>query len=179
MIAIASERNNDSAGSLVSGEEVVIEVDPSVLALAYVLLLVKNEGEVPGNRAFMDQTQVALLDDRTGADTVADHLQNKEATLAIELGEFEGLSVSQVARFITIVIFLFMLGDQTVKVDVRSEVRHVFAEIVVSIDLKNLDLHLLDVLDINKKLDCLIDSEALFVIMSKLDVSSVLKLVNH
>ena len=166
MIAIASEWNNDSPGSLVSGEEVVIEVDPSVLALAYVLLLVKNEGEVPSNRAFMDQTQVALLDDRTGADTVADHLQNKEATLAIELGEFEGLSVSQVARFITIVIFLFMLGDQTVKVDVRSEVRHVFAEIVVSIDLKNLDLHLLDVLDINKKLDCLIDSEALFVIMS-------------
>ena len=87
--------------------------------------------------------------------------------------------MSQVARFITIVIFLFMLGNQTVKVDIGGEVRHVFAEIVVSIDLKNLDLHLLDVLDIYKKLDCLIDSEALFVIMSKLDVSSVLKLVNH
>jgi hypothetical protein len=72
-----------------------------------------------------------------------------------------------------------MFGDQTVKVDVGGEVRHVFSEIVVSIDLKNLDLHLLDVLDINKKLDSLIDSEALFVIMSKLDVSSVLKLVNH
>lgn len=72
-----------------------------------------------------------------------------------------------------------MLGDQTVKVDVRSEVRNVFAEIVVSIDLKNLDLHLLDVLNINKKLDRLIDSKTLFVIMSQLDVSSVLKLVNH
>ena len=59
-----------------------------------------------------------------------------------------------------------MFGDQTVKVDIGSEVRHVFSEIVVSIDLKNLDLHLLDVLDIYKKLDCLIDSKALFVIMS-------------
>ena len=74
--------------------------------------------------------------------------------------------MSQVARFITIVIFLLMFGDQTVKVDIGSEVRHVFSEIVVSIDLKNLDLHLLDVLDIYKKLDCLIDSKALFVIMS-------------
>lgn len=63
MIAIASERNNDSPGTLISGEEVVIEVDPSVLALADVLLLVKNEGKVPSNRAFMDETQVALLDD--------------------------------------------------------------------------------------------------------------------
>jgi hypothetical protein len=178
-IAIASERNNDSAGTLISREEVVIEVDPRVLALAYVLLLVQNEGEVAGNGALMDQTQVALLDDGAGADTIANHLQNKEATLAIELREFEGLGVPQVAWFIAIVILLLMLGNQAVKVDVGGEVRHVFAEIIVSIDLKNLHLHLLDVFDIDKKLDCLIDSKALFVIVSKLDVGGVLKLVNH
>ena len=61
-IAIASERYNNSAGTLVSREEVVIKVDPRVLALAYVLLLVQNEGEVAGNGTLMDQTQVALLD---------------------------------------------------------------------------------------------------------------------
>jgi len=178
-IAIASERNNNSASTLISREEVVIEVDPRVLALAYVLLLVQNEGEVAGNGAFMDQTQISLLDNGAGTDTVADHLQNKQATLAIKLREFEGLSVPQVARFIGIVKFLLMLGNQTVKVDVGGEVRHVFAEIVVGVDLKNLDLHLLDVFDIDKKLDCLIDSKALFVIVSKLDVGSMLKLVNH
>ncbi len=84
-----------------------------------------------------------------------------------------------VAWLIAIVKFLLVLGNQTVKVDVGGEVRHVFAEIVVGIDLKNLDLHLLDVFDIDEKLDCLIDSKALFVIVSKLDVGRVLKLVNH
>ena len=62
-IAIASERYNNSAGTLVSREEVVIKVYPSVLALAYVLILVQNEGEVASNSALMNQTQVALLDD--------------------------------------------------------------------------------------------------------------------
>jgi len=129
---------------------------------------------VAGNGAFMNQTQVALLNNGAGTDTVADHLQNKQATLSIELREFEGLSVSQVAWFIAIVKFLLMLGNQTVKVDVGGEVRHVFAEIVVGIDLKNLHLHLLDVFDIDKKLDCLIYPKALFVIVSKLDVGRVL-----
>jgi hypothetical protein len=178
-IAIASERNNNSACILISREEVVIKVYPCVLALTYILLLVQNEGEVAGNGAFMDQTQISLLDNGAGTDTVADHLQNKEATLAVELREFESLSMPQVAWFIAIVKFLLMLGNQTVKVDIGGEVRHVFAEIVVGVDLENLHLHLLDVFDIDKKLDCLIYSKALFVIVSKLDVGSVLKLVNH
>ncbi len=178
-IAIASERNNNSACTLVSGEEVVIKVYPCVLALTYILLLVQNEGEVASNGALMDQTQVALLDNGAGTDTVSNHFQNKQATLSIELREFEGLCMPHVAWLIAIVKFLLMFGNQTVKVDVGGEVRHVFAEIVVSIDLENLDLHLLDVFDIDKKLDCLIDPKALFVIVSKLDVGRVLKLVNH
>ena len=92
-IAIASERNNNSACTLISREEVVIKVYPCVLALTYILLLVQNEGEVAGNGAFMDQTQISLLDNGAGTDTVADHLQNKQATLAIKLREFESLSV--------------------------------------------------------------------------------------
>ena len=53
-IAIASKRNYNSTCSLISREEVIIEVDTCVLALANVLILVKNEGEVACNGAFMD-----------------------------------------------------------------------------------------------------------------------------
>jgi hypothetical protein len=72
-----------------------------------------------------------------------------------------------------------MFRDQSIKVDIRGEAGHVFAEIIVGIDFKDLDLHLLDVLDIDKKSNCLIYSKGLFVIVSKLDVGGVLKLVNN
>jgi hypothetical protein len=87
--------------------------------------------------------------------------------------------VSQVARLIAIVIFLFMFRDQPVEVDIRGEGGHVFAEIVVSVDLKDLHLHLLNVFDVDEKSHCLIDTEGLLVVVGKLDVGRVLKLVDN
>lgn len=107
-IAIASERNDDSAGRLISREEIVIKVDPSVLALANILLFIKNKSEVSGNRALVNQAQITFLDNGAGTEAVADHLQHKETTFAIELRELKSLSVSQVTWLITIVEFLFM-----------------------------------------------------------------------
>ena len=145
-IAIAPKWNDDSTGGLISWEEIVIEVDASVLALANVLLLVKNESEVACNGAFVNQTQISLLDNGARTETVADHLQHKETTFAVELWELKGLCVSQVARLVTIVEFLFMLGNKPIEIDVRGKVGHILAEVVIGINLKHLNLHLLNVL---------------------------------
>ena len=72
-----------------------------------------------------------------------------------------------------------MFRNQPVEVDIRSEGGHVFAEIIISVDLKDLHLHLLNVFDIDKESDCLIDTEGLLVIVGELDVGGVLKLVDN
>jgi hypothetical protein len=55
----------------------------------------------------------------------------------------------------------------------------VFAEIVVSVDLKDFHLHLLDVFDVDEKSHCLIDTEGLLVVVGELDIGRVLKLVDN
>jgi hypothetical protein len=72
-----------------------------------------------------------------------------------------------------------MFRNQSVEVDIRGEGGHVFAEIVISVDLKDLHLHLLNVFDIDKESHCLIDTEGLLVVVGQLDVGRVLKLVNN
>ena len=77
---------------------------------------------MPSYGVFVDQTQRTLLDDGSRANAVSNHLQDKEAALSIKLGELETLSVPQIAWLVTVVALLFMLGDQSVQVDVRGKV---------------------------------------------------------
>jgi hypothetical protein len=98
--------------------------------------------------------------------------------LSIKLGELETLSVPQIAWLVTVVALLFMLSDQSVQVDVRGKVRLIFAEVVVGVDFKHLYLHLLNVFDVYMQPDCLLDREGFLIVVSELDISGVLKLIN-
>jgi hypothetical protein len=53
------------------------------------------------------------------------------------------------------------------------------SEIVISVDLKHLDLHLLNVFDISKDFDCLIKFERRFVVVGDLNVCRSLILINN
>jgi hypothetical protein len=141
-------------------------------------LFVQNKGEVASNCVFVDQTQRTFLDDGSRANAVSNHLQDKEAALTIKLGELETLSVPQIAWLVTVVALLFMLGNQSVQVDVRGKVRLIFAEVVVSVDFKHLYLHLLNVFNVHMQPDCLLDREGFLVVVSELDISGVLKLID-
>lgn len=132
-----------------------------------------------GDRALVNETQVSLLDDGPRTDAVSDHLDYKEPADPVELRELESLGVSQVARLVGVVVFVLMLGDESVEVDVGGEVGHVFAEVVIGVDLEDLDLDLLDVLDVDEELDGLVDGEAALVVVSQLDVGGVLELAHH
>ncbi len=98
--------------------------------------------------------------------------------MSIKLGELETLSVPQIAWLVTVVALLFMLGDQSVQVDVRGKVRLILAEVVVGIDFKHLYLHLLNVFDVHMQPNCLLDREGFLVVVSELDISGVLKLID-
>ena len=85
----------------------------------------------------------------------------------------------EIAWFVSIIALLLVLGYQAVQVNVRSEVRHVFAEVVVSVNLKHLNLHLLDVFDVHEQPNSLINTKCCFVVVCELNVCRMLELIDN
>ena len=48
-----------------------------------------------------------------------------------------------------VLVFLFMLSDKSIQINVRGKIIHEFAIVVVSIDLEYFDLQLGDISDID------------------------------
>lgn len=86
--------------------------------------------------------------------------------------------MSQVARLIAVVAFLFIFRNEAVEVDIRGEVRHVLAEIVVGVYFKDFYLHLLYIFDIYVYLYLVIYIERGLVVLTYLDVCCTLQLLD-
>lgn len=87
--------------------------------------------------------------------------------------------MSQIAGFVGIIALLLVLGNKAIEIDVRCELRHVLPEIIVSVDFKNLDLHLLNVFNINPDLYLFIQATLTFVVVTDLDVRGMLELLSN
>lgn len=55
IICVTTKGYHNSSCGLISREEIVIEEDASVFALANVLIFIKNESKMTGNSTFMNK----------------------------------------------------------------------------------------------------------------------------
>ena len=93
----------------------------------------------------LDEGERALLDDGTRAHSLSDELDDEEPDAGGQLGEAEGADAGEGGRVVE-VVELLVGAEEAVEVDVGAEGRHVFAVVVLGVDLKHLHVQLLDVL---------------------------------
>ena len=111
MILIPAERDHNSPSLGITLVEIVVEVKPSVFALAYLFVFIKDKSKVSRNRAFVNQWKTSLLNKSTRRYSITNQFYNKKATKTIKLGKLEAFCVAKVAGLIRIVAILFMLGN--------------------------------------------------------------------
>lgn len=139
-------RDEDAALFGVGGVEFSIKPNASFIASANLLVCVQDVGKVARNSAPVHQAEGTLLDDRAGADSVSNELDNEKANLASELRESEFLGVLDVACVLVGELPL-VCSLKSVQIHSRVERLQVFLVVGLCVELENRHVQLVDVFD--------------------------------
>ena len=143
---------NENAASLqISWIVLLVEPHTGLFTSADVLRCVENIGKVTGHSAPVDQAQASLLYHSPSAHSVANHFNDEQTDLVVQLWEFEFFAVSHVWSVVLVGKLQAFGCIKTVEVDARVKGLQILFVVGFGVELKDFYVQATDVLYVYPK----------------------------